>query len=75
MRDSDLGELARQLDALRLAARKRGGQPIEREVVETDVAQEQQAPLNLLQDSGGVFRWLTSSAGLTDASGEGLLLQ
>jgi hypothetical protein len=36
----------RQVDPLRLAARQRRRQPIERQVVEADVAQERQPPFD-----------------------------
>ena len=42
-------ERRREIDALRLAARERRRQAVEREVVEADVAQERKPPLNLLQ--------------------------
>ena len=42
-----------QLDALRLAAGKRGGEAIEREIVEPHLIQKAQPLLNLLQDSLG----------------------
>ena len=51
--DQRRAERGGQVDALRLAARERGRQPIEREVVEPDVAQERQAAPNLLQDLVG----------------------
>ena len=43
-------DLAREPDALRFAARQRVGAAIERQVVETDVAQEAQALADLLDD-------------------------
>ena len=46
-------DLAREPDALRLAARERLGAAIERQVVETDVAQEAQALADLLDDLRG----------------------
>ncbi len=42
-------ERRRQVDPLRLAARERRRQPVEREVVEADLAQEPQAPADLGQ--------------------------
>ena len=47
-----------EVDALRFAARQRRRQPIERQVVEADVAQEAQAPLDLLQHLVGDRRFL-----------------
>ena len=46
-------DLARETDALRLAARERLGAAIERQVVETDVAQEPQALADFLDDLRG----------------------
>ena len=51
-------ERRREVDALRLAARQRGRQPIERQVVEADVAQEPQPLANLAQDLVGDGRVL-----------------
>ena len=48
-----------QLDALRFAAGKRGGQPVERQVVEADFVEEAQALLNLFENlvgDGGLLR-------------------
>src|SRR5262249_7569039 len=42
-------ERRREVDALRFAARQRRRQTVEREVVESDVAQERQPSLNFLQ--------------------------
>ncbi len=42
-----------QLDALRFAARERGGEAVEREVVEADGVEEVQALLDLVQDASG----------------------
>ncbi len=47
--DQRRAERGRQVDALRFAARQRRRQPIERQVVEADVAQERQPALDLLQ--------------------------
>ena len=46
-------EAGGQLDALRLAAGERGGQPVEREVFEADVVQELQPLADLDQDLVG----------------------
>ena len=51
-------ERRREIDPLRLAARERRRQPIEREVVEADVGEEAEAPPDLAQDlvgDDGVF--------------------
>ncbi len=48
-----------ELDALRFAAGKRGGEAIQREIVESNLIQKTQPLLNLLQDSlsdGSRFR-------------------
>ena len=47
--DQRRAERGRQVDALRFAARQRRRQPIERQVVEADVAQERQPPPDFLQ--------------------------
>ena len=47
--DERRAERRREIDALRLAARQRRGQPIERQVVEPDVAQESQPLPDLAQ--------------------------
>ena len=47
--DERRAERGRQADALRLAARQRRREPIERQVVETDVVEERQAALDLAQ--------------------------
>ncbi len=46
-----------EIDPLRLAARQRRRQAVQRQVVETDVAQERQAPPDLLQDLVGNRRF------------------
>ena len=51
-------ERRREVDALRLAARQRRRQPIERQVVEADVAQEAEPALNLVQHLVGDRRFL-----------------
>ena len=51
-------ERRRQVDALRLAARERRRQPIERQVVEPDVAQERQPAADLAQHLVGDRRFL-----------------
>ena len=56
--DERRAERRRQVDALRLAARQRRRQPIERQVVEPDVAQERQPPADLLQHLLGDRRFL-----------------
>ena len=47
----------RQLDALRLAARKRRGQPVERQVVEAHFIEKAQPLLNFLQHFFGDCRF------------------
>ena len=51
-------ERRRQIDALRLAARERRRQPIERQVVEPDVGEEAEPAANLAQDLVGDDRVL-----------------
>lgn len=48
--DQSAAELGRQPDPLRLAARKRARHPVQRQIVQPDVAQKGQAAPNLLQD-------------------------
>ena len=60
--DQRRAERRGQVDALRLAARQRRRQPVEREVVEADVAQEAQAPPDLLQHLVGDRRFLLGTA-------------
>ena len=55
-------ERRRQVDPLRLAARQRRGQAVERQVVEPDVAQERQPPPDFLEDLLGDRR-LPSATG------------
>ena len=56
--DERRAERRRQVDALRLAARERGRQPVERQVVEPDVAQERQPAPDLAQHLVGDRRFL-----------------
>ena len=56
--DERRAERGRQIDALRFAARQRRRQPVERQVVEADVAQEREAPANLAQHLVGDRRLL-----------------
>ena len=55
-------QAGRQLDALRFAARKRGRQPVERQVLQPDVVQELQPLPDLDQDLVGDRRSLPGSA-------------
>src|SRR5204862_3779030 len=56
--DERRAERGRQVDPLCLAARKRRGQAVERQIVEADVAQERQPPPDLLEDLLGNRRLL-----------------
>jgi len=51
--DQARAHLRRQADALGLAARERGGGPVEREVFEPDVREESETPADLLQELVG----------------------
>lgn len=54
--DQPAAELGRQPDPLRLAARKRARHPVQRQIVQPDVAQKGQAAPDLLQDVSGDHR-------------------
>ena len=51
-----------ELDALRFAAGERGGEAVEREVVEADFVEELQARANLVENLVGDFRLARASA-------------
>ena len=54
--DEMRAERSGQLDALRLAARKRGGEAVEREVVEADFVEKLQAGADFVENFVGDFR-------------------
>ena len=53
--DEMRAERSGQLDALRFAAGKRGGEAVEREIVEADFVEEAQALANFFEDFVGDF--------------------
>ena len=68
--DQMRAERSGQLDALRFAAGKRGGEAVEREVIEADFVEEAQALANFFEDfvgDGGLLRRRASASRRTAA--------
>ena len=59
-------ERGRQVDTLRLSSREGGRQSVERQVVETDIPEERQAPPNLAQHFLGNGRFLIAEGQLVE---------